>query len=503
MSYGKNDVMNAATKLGRLVNGGVVGYYVGGKTSEIMRESIPEQLIDVVERHKKIQLGASLAQSFVPLAGLAASAALVASLWKMYYDINQVLGIKISENAGKSLTSAILTNLSSTAAQGVATTVSEGVKYLPLGFIISAGITSVTSTVIVYGSAYLYMSALSAMYNAKGGFNLDYLSSEISNDTSLYSGFIEEHKGQDEDDWKYEEEWEEDDLQFENFDQCLQAFISDKYSHINYFLAAVQDVIDDSQSTNETKKLHLLAAVACLDEFKRPYSNEWQSSRIKSYLIPGCQHAKSALLRSSYSLECKIVSYTLQALYDFWINKNFSSTYYENKYKKEIDAIIDSLQCDIFSEDYIKSLYEHYFSYILYYCTPSGEEEFTEWEDEEVYEEEFDDSDSNASPSLTEGETEYLNEYMEMLSDGEISDRDRRFLNKIMKANGISPERAAQLESMVTSPSLSEEEQEYLDEYKEIIAEGEITARDRRFLEKLKKANGISDARAKEIEALA
>lgn len=98
MSYDKNDVVKVATKLGRLVNGGVVGYYAGGKTSEVMREAIPEQLIDVVERHKKIQLGASLAQSFVPAAGLVASAALVASLWKMYYDINQVLGIKIRGN---------------------------------------------------------------------------------------------------------------------------------------------------------------------------------------------------------------------------------------------------------------------------------------------------------------------------------------------------------------------------------------------------------------------
>lgn len=181
MSYGKNDVINAATKLGRLVNGGVIGYYAGGKTSELMRETIPEQLIDVVERHKKIQLGASLAQSFVPGAGLVASAALVASLWKMYYDINQVLGIKISENAGKSLTSAIITNLSSAAAHGVATTISEGVKWIPgVGWLASAGITSVTSTAIVYGSAFLYMNALSAMYNAKGGFDLDYLSSEIS-----------------------------------------------------------------------------------------------------------------------------------------------------------------------------------------------------------------------------------------------------------------------------------------------------------------------------------
>ena len=134
-----------------------------------------------MDKHKKIQLSASLAQSFIPVAGVAATAAAVASLWKMYYDINQVLGIKISENAGKSLTSAVLTNLSSFAAQGVATTVSEGVKFIPfVGWLASAGISTVTSTAIIYGAAYLYMKALCAMYSAKGRFDMDYLTSEIS-----------------------------------------------------------------------------------------------------------------------------------------------------------------------------------------------------------------------------------------------------------------------------------------------------------------------------------
>lgn len=113
MTYNKNDIINVATKLGRLVNGGVVGYCAGGKTSEVMRNSIPNELINVVERHKKVQLGANLAQSFIPGAGVVATSASVA----MYYDINNVLGIKISENAGKSLTSAVMTNLTSAGAK--------------------------------------------------------------------------------------------------------------------------------------------------------------------------------------------------------------------------------------------------------------------------------------------------------------------------------------------------------------------------------------------------
>lgn len=217
MSYSKNDVVNIATKLGRLANGGVVGYYAGGKTSEVIQRTIPKQLVAVVEKHKKIHLGASLAQSFLPGAGLAASAALVASLWKMYYDINKVLGIKISDNVGKSLTSAILTNLSSFAAQGVATTVSEGAKWIPfVGPLVSAGITSVASTAIIYGSAILYMNALSTMYNAKGKFDLDYLTSEISNDTSLYSDY-ENHISNDIED-NFEDYQTDNNVEWEEFD---------------------------------------------------------------------------------------------------------------------------------------------------------------------------------------------------------------------------------------------------------------------------------------------
>lgn len=181
MRYNKKDVEDIALKLGRLVNGGAVGYYVGEKTSQLMSNTIPTQIINIVERHKKIQLGASLAQSFVPGAGVAALAAATISLWKMYYDINGVLGISISENAGKSIASAVLTNLSSAAASGIATTISEGAKFIPVvGWAVSAGISTATTTAIVYGAAYLYLKALTAMYNTNGGkFDLDILKSSI------------------------------------------------------------------------------------------------------------------------------------------------------------------------------------------------------------------------------------------------------------------------------------------------------------------------------------
>jgi elongation factor Tu len=103
----------------------------------------------------------------------------------MYYDINQVLGIKISDNVGKSLTSAVMTNLTSAGAQIGATAVSEGAKFIPfVGWIASAAISTVTSTAIVYGAAYLYLTALTKMYEADGKFDIGYLESMLDDQTS-------------------------------------------------------------------------------------------------------------------------------------------------------------------------------------------------------------------------------------------------------------------------------------------------------------------------------
>lgn len=103
---------------------------------------------------------------------------------------------------------------------------------------------------------------------------------------------------------------------------------------------------------------------------------------------------------------------------------------------------------------------------------------------------------------LTPEEKEYLKEFKEVIADGDITERERRLLNKIRAQFGISVERGEELEAMIMQPSLTPEEQEYLSEYKEIIAEGEVSERERRFLEKLRKANGISEERAAKIEKL-
>lgn len=106
------------------------------------------------------------------------------------------------------------------------------------------------------------------------------------------------------------------------------------------------------------------------------------------------------------------------------------------------------------------------------------------------------------SMDITENEQEYLDEVKECLADGEIGDKERRRLNRWREKLGISEERAIELENSLQKPQLTEEEQEYLAEYKECLADGEIGSGERRFLNKVRNKLGISEERATEIELL-
>lgn len=113
-------------------------------------------------------------------------------------------------------------------------------------------------------------------------------------------------------------------------------------------------------------------------------------------------------------------------------------------------------------------------------------------------------SNSSAKSQLTSDEEEYLTEYKACLEDdGVITDRERRLLDRIRKSLGISEERARELEASCTAPSFTEEEQEYADEIRACLEEGGcISDRERRLLNKLRISLGISEERANEIEAL-
>lgn len=101
-----------------------------------------------------------------------------------------------------------------------------------------------------------------------------------------------------------------------------------------------------------------------------------------------------------------------------------------------------------------------------------------------------------------ENENVYLDEYKQCLADGEITASEIRLLNKLAKSLGICDERARELEASLMQPNLvlTAEEEDYLTEYKEALTDGELSATSIRLLNKIRTSLGISEERAREIE---
>ena len=106
---------------------------------------------------------------------------------------------------------------------------------------------------------------------------------------------------------------------------------------------------------------------------------------------------------------------------------------------------------------------------------------------------------SSSSASVTSEEQEYLEEIRACLdNDGEISSRERRLLDRLRKSFGITEARAKELEASVNN--MSDDEKEYQEELKACLEDGTISDRERRLLDRLRKSLGISEERAKAIE---
>lgn len=105
-------------------------------------------------------------------------------------------------------------------------------------------------------------------------------------------------------------------------------------------------------------------------------------------------------------------------------------------------------------------------------------------------------------PAPNDNEAHYLEEIHFMLEDdGVIDERERMILERLRKRYNITPERAKELEAQaIAGQELTPEEQEYLSEYKNSLQDGAISERERRLLNRLAMALGISEERVKELE---
>lgn len=106
---------------------------------------------------------------------------------------------------------------------------------------------------------------------------------------------------------------------------------------------------------------------------------------------------------------------------------------------------------------------------------------------------------SSSSAFVTSEEQEYLEEIRACLdNDGEITSRERRLLDRLRKSLGITEARAKELETSVNN--MSDDEKEYQEELRACLDDGTISDRERRLLDRLRISLGISEERAKSIE---
>lgn len=106
-------------------------------------------------------------------------------------------------------------------------------------------------------------------------------------------------------------------------------------------------------------------------------------------------------------------------------------------------------------------------------------------------------------PQFSETEQKYKEEILFCLEeDGVITEQDRKYLERKRVKLGISEKRANEIEAMLCNKTLSEDEQDYLDYYKELCEDGEISDRARRLLDRERDSLGISPSRASELEKM-
>ncbi|MDE6084663.1 MAG: hypothetical protein K2G11_09275 [Muribaculaceae bacterium] len=136
------------------------------------------------------------------------------------------------------------------------------------------------------------------------------------------------------------------------------------------------------------------------------------------------------------------------------------------------------------------------------YVDEDGEEYDLEFPDNVFMISAASDSKGSGKTDLTEKEEEYISEYKSFIEeDPVISDRERRLLNRISKSLGITEARAKELEALCEKIELTAEEQEYADEIKACLeGDGVISDRERRLLNRLRLSLEISEDRAREIE---
>ncbi|WCM42113.1 TerB family tellurite resistance protein [Flavobacterium sp. CBA20B-1] len=94
-------------------------------------------------------------------------------------------------------------------------------------------------------------------------------------------------------------------------------------------------------------------------------------------------------------------------------------------------------------------------------------------------------------------EVEFIEEYKFLIADGELSERDQRILNRLRQKLNITEERASEL--ITTLNNYSDKEKELIEEINFMLQDGEISEREERILLRLASKIGVPHERCLEL----
>lgn len=297
--------------------------------------------------------------------------------------------------------------------------------------------------------------------------------------------------------WQEDEEYEDAGIEDSEKDEAISrlnsfidSYVNDEYKDMEISKLANMFENEAIESPNSIiqSQYYCLAAVSRMEFFLKEwldngfenYSVEEQVNKLNEQCITnGIDNIQKALSLLPDDKEYLLIYAILNMLNDYYVECKEDKDEFNKKYAHYADECKD---CDnsMFNMEWLVGLYNKVYDCLLT-CF-----------DTEASEESVDDNDA---------EEEYLDNLREFLEDdAEITPRERKMLDRIRQKLGISEERAKELEASLTKPPLTEDEQEYLDMYHEYAEKGEITEKERRRLDKFATAMGISEKRMRELE---
>lgn len=335
-----------------------------GKNNPLLRNldnlainKLGEEVLSKVKKHAKVVSASALANG-IPGGATVAISAVIASTWKMYYDINKVLGISFSENFLKSTASGIVSNLAS---NGLAVGATNLMSMIPgVGTVTAMVGGAVINRGAIYTAAITYLKILNSIVEDGGEFTeiSFYNYSDISDNETIDNDI----------DYDYDKNEEE------RFNAFFNSYVNNEYDSYS-----IEDLGDMMETEARASSGHIKSCYLCLSAVMKIefYIKEWfdnlknngkerQLELQRICIIKGYNEIQEALKAYPQDEEYNFVWEFICMLKDFWVDGKYNQQYYFNKYRN-IEEKYRKAEFNMFNIEWLMNMFTQAYSKILFY----------------------------------------------------------------------------------------------------------------------------------------